>query len=311
METPNQRTERMPEEKGPALLILAAGLGSRFGGTKQVESLGMNNQSIMDYSIYDAINAGFSRIVFVVSREIESRLKETTFSRFSDRIEIDYVFQDLEDVPDGFTISPERKKPWGTAHAVLVAENAIDTPFAVINADDFYGAGSFRMMKQELDKKDRFSEEFCMLGYRLINTLSEFGGVSRGLCEESDGYLQSIAEITDIKKEGNTIRGRKNGERIELDPNAIVSMNFWGFSLKIFQILKNEFKRFLSVEMDNLQSEFFITDVLDFSIKSGSSKVRVLATNEKWFGVTYREDAENVKSRLASHTRAGNYPESL
>ena len=284
---------------GPALVILAAGLGSRYGGYKQLDTFGPDSETIMDLSIIDAITAGFQKIILVINREIATRIRETVVLKYKDRVNVECVFQELHSLPAGFKQPAERIKPWGTGHAVLAAEGPADTPFAVINADDFYGSSAFLQIKNELDSMAVNSNEFCMLGYRLKNTLSRHGGVSRGICKTTNGYLSSIMETKNIRKAKSSIIGEVGGESIELKPDAIASMNIWGFSPAVFPVLNEKFITFLNDS--DLTSEFFITDAFDDLIAERRIKVKVLITSEKWYGVTYSEDREEVRKGIQEY----------
>lgn len=291
------------KQKGPALIILAAGLGSRYGSYKQLDSFGPDNETIMDLSIMDAIRAGFEKIVLIINRDIKKRIDNTVVRRYRDRVKIETVCQELHYLPDGFELPQDRTKPWGTGHAVLSAREAVNSPFAVINADDFYGSSAFIQIKKELDLMSEKSREFCMLGYLLKNTLSAHGGVSRGICGVRDGYLVSIAETKNIRQSGSGIAGDEDGKEVELDPDTIVSMNFWGFSPALFAILDKRFHEFLENRRRESSAEFFITDALDGPISWGEARIRVLTTREKWFGVTYTEDREQVRKGIQDYLR--------
>jgi UTP-glucose-1-phosphate uridylyltransferase len=289
---------QMNEHNGPALAILAAGLGRRYGGYKQLDTFGPDDESIMDLSIIDGIRAGFKKIILIINRDIENQIRKTVVSKYQNQVKMDCVFQELNALPAGFKVPEIRKKPWGTGHAVLSVREAVETPFAVINADDFYGGSAFTQIKKELDRMAQNSHEFCMLGYRLKNTLSSHGGVSRGICRAEDDYLESISETRNIRKTGTIIRGEADEQKIDLSPDAIVSMNFWGFSPAVFPILNERFSTFLENKGKEENSEFFITDALDRPVSDGNIKIRVLDTQEKWFGVTYAQDREEVRNGI-------------
>ncbi len=291
----------MSNMNGPALVILAAGLGSRYGGYKQLDSFGPDNESIMDLSIKDAIEAGFGRVILIINREIEEQIKSTVVSKFQNRIDVDCVFQELHSLPLGFSVPEGRTKPWGTGHAVLSVQSIIDTPFAVINADDFYGSSAFVQLSRELEQFSPGSREFAMVGYRLENTLSAHGGVSRGICKADNGYLVSVVETKNIRQTESGIIGEVDGKPIELTPDTIVSMNFWGFSPDVFPILTGRFREFLTEKGDQPAAEFFVTDALDSPVSSGEVRIKMLTTREKWFGVTYTEDREAVRDGLRSY----------
>jgi len=292
------------------LLVLAAGMGSRYGGLKQIDPIGPGGETLMDYSVFDALRAGFNKLVFVIRRDIERPFKETIGRRFEERVAVDYVFQELDRLPTGFAPPPQRRKPWGTAHAILVAAEAVREPFAVINADDFYGADSFRLLSAHLQSD---AEDYAMVGFVLRNTLSEFGSVARGVCQVApEGFLQDIVEITRIEREG---RGAKyideNGTSHRLDGEEIVSLNMWGFSPQIFHQLETEFAAFLQRHGAEERAEFFISSVVGHLVSSGKAKVRVLRTPDSWFGITYREDRLLVVDGIRRLVEQGKYPERL
>lgn len=273
------------------LLVMAAGMGSRFGGLKQITPVGKNGASILDYSVYDAKKAGFSKVVFIIKKEIEKDFRETVGKRVENEIDVTYVFQELDKLPAGFNVPPGRKKPWGTGHAVLCAREAVKTPFAVINADDFYGQSSYALLHNHLTTQ----KEMCMIGFRLGNTLTENGTVSRGVCQIQDGYLQDVTEHTALDKNSG----------IPLD--TIVSMNMWGFSPEIFGALEDGFQAFLQ-NLESLEKgEYFLPSVVDNMIKTKSEKVRVLSTEERWFGMTYKEDAGTVAQAIQLLEKRGYY----
>ncbi|MGF1586254.1 MAG: NDP-sugar synthase [Bacteroidales bacterium] len=295
----------------PTLLIMAAGLGSRYGSLKQIEPIGPGGEAIIDYSVYDAIRAGFGKVVFVIKKEIEADFQGSLLKRFENRIETSYVFQELDMLPEGFSLPPDRKKPWGTAHAILISESAIDTPFAAINADDFYGYESFSELNSFLTGKNK-ETDYCMVGYKLKNTLSEHGTVSRGLCDIDDkGFLRTVTELTKIKQEGAGIVYYENDEKISLPEESIVSMNMWGFNESVFQKIKERFSAFLEESINDPKAEFYIPTMVDLLIKSGEARVKVLNSNATWFGITYKEDKEAVKQSVLSKIDSGDYPRKL
>jgi len=296
----------------PTLLILAAGMGSRYGGLKQMDKVGPSGETIIDYSIYDAIRAGFGKIVFVIRREIEEEFKEVFVNKLKDQIEIDYAFQELTMLPEGFSLPENRKKPWGTGHAILVAEDKIKEPFAVINADDFYGSQSFEVLAGFL-KNNKNEDEYAMVGYQLDKTLSDFGHVARGVCKaDKTGCLQEVTERTNIRRtEKGIVFTGENGEQVMLNGNETVSMNFWGFKTSVFEYLNTYFAEFLKEFGNEPKSEFFIPILVMELIKTQQAKVQVLQSGEKWFGVTYREDKEDVMQKILDKVKAGDYPEQL
>ncbi|MFW6326814.1 MAG: nucleotidyltransferase family protein [Bacteroidota bacterium] len=297
----------------PTLLILAAGMGSRYGGLKQIDKLGPSGETITDYSIYDAIRAGFGKVVCVIRKDIEKDFREF-FDKFQDKIQVEYVFQELDNLPEGFNVPGHRTKPWGTGHAVMMATEVIKEPFAVINADDFYGREAYKIMAGYLSQiKNNNSTEYCMVGYPLKNTLSEFGSVSRGICElDNQGFLKSIVERTKIQKDnGKIVFVDEQGEREELRPEEPVSMNFFGFSPSFFGFLRREFVRFLSEHVQTPKSEFYIPSVVHQLLKNGEASMKVFTTSSTWFGVTYREDREDVVEKLQKLIDKGEYPTNL
>ena len=296
----------------PTLLILAAGMGSRYQGLKQMDTYGPSGEAIIDYSIYDAIRAGFGKIVFVINKKIEAEFNEMFIKKLENKIPVSYVLQELSDLPEGFELPEERVKPWGTGHAILVAANEIDTPFAVINADDFYGFQSFKALANYLSEMKPTSTDYCMVGYRLQNTLSDHGSVSRGICQtDSEDFLLSIVERTKINKKEGKIAYEENNERISLMGNEVASMNMMGFPPSVMEHYKAQFKDFLMINLKTPKSEFFIPTVVNNLISNGEARMKVLDTPEKWFGVTYREDKEIAVEKLKALVAEGVYPENL
>lgn len=296
----------------PTLLILAAGMGSRYGGLKQVDRLGPNGETIPDYSIYDALRAGFEKVVVVIRKDIEADFREF-FDVFSKHIEVEYVFQELDNIPEGYTVPAERAKPWGTGHAIMMAENVVNEPFAVINADDFYGFEAYDIIGKHLAKLDNGSTDYCMPGYVLKNTLSDFGSVSRGICSvDEDNQLVSIVERTKIqKKEGKVFFINEEGKETEISDEAIASMNFFGFTPSLFAFLRREFKKFLDANVDKPKAEFYIPSVVHTLLENKEASMKVYKTNSEWFGITYREDRANVVNRLQQLANENKYPEKL
>lgn len=296
----------------PTLLILAAGLGSRYKGLKQMDTYGPSGEAIIDYSIYDAIQAGFGKIVFVINKAIEEDFKEMFIKKLEGKVDVDYVLQELDALPEGFELPEGRVKPWGTGHAILVAADAIDTPFAVINADDFYGSASFKALADYLSNMELSSTDYCMVGYRLHNTLSDHGSVSRGICQtDEDEFLVSIVERTKINKQEGQIAYVENEERIPLTGNEVASMNMMGFPPSVMDHYKSQFVDFLKEHLNTPKSEYFIPTVVNNLINSGTAKMKVLDTPEKWFGVTYREDKEIAVEKLKALVEEGVYPKDL
>ncbi len=295
----------------PTLLILAAGLGSRYGSLKQIEPIGPHGEAIIDYSVYDAIKAGFGKVVFVIKKDIEIDFKESLLARFQDKVETGYVFQELDMLPGGYELPPNRVKPWGTAHAIMVSEKAVTTPFAAINADDYYGYEAFSEMHSFLQMGDT-SKEYCMIGYRLDNTLSDHGTVSRGVCSiDREGFLISVSELTKIKREKGKIFHYENGEPGELSGGATVSMNMWGFGTSVFGHIRQRFSSFLDLNIKDPRAEFYIPSLVDQLIRDGEIRVRVLDCNSTWFGITYKEDREAARNSIIEKIRNGEYPENL
>ncbi len=295
----------------PTLLILAAGMASRYGSMKQIQSFGPSGETIVDYSIYDAIRAGFKKVVFIIREEFLADFKEIFEPKFKGRIAVDYVFQDLNAFTDGYRVPADRTKPWGTAHAVLCAKSAINEPFAVINADDFYGRDAFEKAYQFLTK-DAGDKVYSIIGYDLLKTLSDNGTVNRGVCQvDTKGNLTSIAERINISRQNGKIICDDNQEPKELPLQSSVSMNFWCFSPSIFSYSEKLFNEFLGKNLTNLKSEFFIPIVADQFINGGSGVIKVIPTSSQWFGVTYKEDAPGVKASLDALVDAGEYPASL
>ena len=297
----------------PSLLILAAGMGSRYGSLKQMDAFGPNGETIIDYSIYDAINAGFKKIVFVVRKSFRQEIEEYFKARIGDRIEMAFVEQELDKIPEGFDLNPERTKPWGTAHAVLMGDEVIDGPFAVINSDDFYGPSAYRSLIEYFNSMDT-NDEFSVVSYFLENTLSDHGTVNRGVCyQDEDGYLNKIIETLKISKDstGTISYPIEDGGSNELAARTLVSMNMFGFTRSFFEYGRSYFIEFLKEHGDELKSEFFIPFVLDKMINAGKIKVKVLTSDDKWFGVTYKEDKPIVMSKLQALIDAGVYPENL
>lgn len=297
------------------LVLLAAGMGSRYGGLKQLDTLGPNGETLMDYSVYDAMRAGFNKVVFIIRRDIEDEFKRVIGARYANVVDIDYAFQDLKDLPGGFVPPVDRVKPWGTAHALYAARNAVKTPLAVINADDFYGRDSFEKLAAYLDERAPAGGLYgAMCGYKVKNTLSENGTVSRGVCQVENGNLASVVEHTKIVR--NTQSGiiesiMDDDSVVTLDEDTLVSMNFWGYSPEIFGEIENLLTGFLAARGTELKSEFYIPSVADALIKAGKMQLKMLTTNASWFGVTYREDREKTVNTLQELTDKGEYPNKL
>ena len=296
--------------QSPTLLVMAAGMGSRYGGLKQIDPVGPAGETIIDYSIYDALRAGFGKLVFVIRQDIEQAFKETVGARFEKRVPVEYVFQELEKLPRGFSVPAGRTKPWGTTQAVLMAEGVIKEPFAVINADDFYGAESYRVLAEYLTSG---SEDYAMVGFVLRNTLSDFGSVARGVCRvNAESYLERIEELTNIERENDgAMNTAPDGTVTRLSGNEPVSMNFWGFTPRIFSQLNEVFDGFLKRSGNELKTESYVPAAVGELITAGQSRVKVLHSADPWFGVTYREDRPRVVDSIRKLVDAGKYPASL
>ena len=294
----------------PTLLVLAAGMGSRYGGLKQIDPVGPGGETIMDYSIYDAIRAGFCKIVFVIRKDIEEPFKQSVGARFEKRIAVEYVFQELDKLPHGFNVPHGRTKPWGTTHAVLMAADSIRQPFAVINADDFYGAQSFRILARHLQSD---TPDYAMVGFVLRNTLSDFGAVARGVCRvNSDQTLQAVVELTNIHREVPGARTiDEKGHITRLSGNEVVSMNMWGFNPGVFGLLQVQFEQFLNRSGSDLKAECYLPGAVNELVLTGQARVKILSTNDSWFGVTYREDQPNVIASVRKLIETGAYPARL
>jgi dTDP-glucose pyrophosphorylase len=298
----------------PSLLIMAAGIGSRYGGIKQLDGFGPSGEKIIDYTIFDAIQAGFGRIVFVIRHDIESDFREAVTNRWEGRIPMEFAFQELNSVPAGFTVPSGRMKPWGTGHAILSAAHLIREPFSVVNADDFYGRSSLAKVSTHLSGiPDAGRGEYCLIGYLLRNTLSEHGSVARGICkQDSHGYLESLVETLGIHREGNRILKKDaDGRETPVEGDTLVSMNLWGFTPSFFMHLQSDFLEFLRLRGSDPGAEFYLTVVVDRLIRTGNAKVKVLSTDQQWFGVTYREDRPMVERRIRELVAEGDYPETL
>lgn len=297
----------------PTLFVLAAGMGSRYGGLKQLDPLGPNGETIMDYSVFDALRAGFGKVVFVIRKDFEDDFRKKILSKYENHIPVSVVFQSLDALPHGYTCPADRTKPWGTNHAVLMGKGVINEPFAVINADDFYGRDAFEVIAKELSREHQKSGDYCMVGFRVGNTVTENGSVSRGVCSTVDGLLSSVVERTAItcEPDGTIAYADENGGKVKLDPMTPVSMNLWGFTPDYFDYSEREFKKFLDEKINTPKSEYYIPSAVDTLIKSGEATVKVLDTDSKWFGVTYAADREGVVAKLAELHRQGAYPEKL
>lgn len=296
----------------PTLYILAAGMGSRYGGLKQLDGLGPNGETIMDYSVYDALRAGFGKIVFVIRHDFEDEFREKVIAKYKDHVATDVVFQSIDALPEGFSVPEGRTKPWGTNHAVLMGKDVINEPFAVINADDYYGAESFKILADFLRSVEGKSNEYCMVGFKIENTLSENGGVSRGLCQVSDeGFLTGVNECHGIRfKDGKLIQ-LVDGREEAFPEGASVSMNMWGFTPDYFEYSEKALVEFLSAHGNELKSEYYIPTVVNDLINAGTVTLKVIQTPSKWFGVTFAEDRPATVAKFAELTEQGVYPSPL
>ena len=297
----------------PTLFVLAAGMGSRYGGLKQLDGLGPHGETIMDYSIYDAIKSGFGKVVFVIRKDFEDEFRKKILSKYENHIPTAVVFQSLNDLPEGFTCPAERTKPWGTNHALLMGENVINEAFAIINADDYYGRNSFEVMADFLSGLKDSKDVYSMVGFKVGNTMSESGPVARGVCETENGNLTSIVERTNIGYDADhkIFFEDENGKKQYLDPSTPVSMNFWGFTPEYFAHSKKAFVEFLKENINKPKSEFFIPTVINKLVKTKEATVKVLATDSKWFGVTYAADRQGVVDKFAELHKTGVYPEKM
>ena len=306
----------------PTLLVLAAGMGSRYGGLKQLDTLGPSGETIIDYSIYDAIQAGFGKVVYIVREYFLEDMKKAVFEKYGNMkcldgtpLQFDFVCQELHKIPAGYEVSPEREKPWGTAHAILMAKDVIKEPFAVINGDDYYGKDSFKILGEWLKNHENTTGHYALVGFELENTLSESGSVSRGVgAGNAEGYLTSVVEHHKIAKaEDGVIYGDNSstGEHVALEPKALCSMNMWGFTPDYFEKSEDIFKTFLAAHSTELKSEFYIPFVIDSFIKSGEGKCELLQTTSRWFGVTFQEDRPGVVAKFQEFADQGIYPTPL
>ncbi len=297
----------------PTLLVLAAGMGSRYGGLKQIDPMGPSGETILDYSVFDAIRAGFGKVVFIIRPDFEQDFRERIAAKFADKIEVGFAFQTLDRLPQGFTVPAGREKPWGTTHAILCARDAVHTPFAVINADDFYGRDSYATLGQYLAGLQNSELTYAMVGFTLKNTLSDHGTVARGVCQaDGQGLLTDIQELTKIAKTATGAENRtEDGVVTLLNGEEPVSMNMWGFTPSIFPLLEKDFSTFLQTKGQELKSESYIPIAVGNLVKSQQATCRILRTTAAWFGVTYREDKAMVQASILEQVRQGNYPTSL
>lgn len=299
----------------PTLLVLAAGMGSRYGGLKQLDGVGPHGETIMDYSVYDAMRAGFGKVVFVIRHDFEDDFNTRVLSKYKNHIPVTVVYQETDSLPEGYTVPEDRTRPWGTGHAVMMGADAINEPFAVINADDFYGRNAFEVMADFLKDSENKQGRYCMVAFKVGNTMTENGSVSRGVCTVDDNNcLSSIVERRRIEFDGDhnpVFIDEETEQPNRLDVTTPVSMNLWGFTPDFFVHSQKEFKRFLDLFSNDNKREFYIPNVVDFLINNGKASVRVLTTDSRWFGVTYADDRQNVCDNLKALHSDGTYPETL
>ncbi len=306
----------------PTLLVLAAGMGSRYGGLKQMDGLGPSGETIIDYSIYDAVQAGFGKVVYIVREYFKEQMEQLVKEKYSnvkcvdgEPLQFQFVTQELTKIPSGFTLNPERQKPWGTAHAVLMGKDVVKEPFAVINGDDYYGKDSFRILADWLKAHEGKTGEYCLVGFQLENTLSESGGVSRGICKaDKEGILTEVVEHHKIaREEDGKVYGENSitGEKVEVDGKALCSMNMWGFTPDYFEKSAAIFEKFLEKNINELKAEYYIPYAIDCMIADGSGRTELLSTPSRWFGVTFKEDRPGVVAKFQEFADKGIYPTPL
>lgn len=295
----------------PTLVIMAAGMGSRYGGLKQIDPVGPHGEIVIDYSVFDAMRAGFGKVVFIIRRDIEQAFREAVEPHFKGRIPLDYAFQALDDLPSGFTVPEGRQKPWGTAHAIRACRQVIREPFGVINADDFYGRDAYAALAGVLTQRRVDEARYALVGFRIANTLSEHGAVSRGVCRVQDGRLGGVTERTHIERRQGVVQYQADGRWHDLAEHAVVSMNMWGFTPALFPQLEEVFTRFLRESGSQVKSECYIPSVVDQLITGGQAVVDVVETSSRWLGMTYPEDKPLVKAGIQALIDAGEYPAQL
>ena len=296
----------------PTLVVMAAGMGSRYGGLKQIDPIGPTGEFVIDYSVFDALRAGFGKVVFVIRRDIEQAFKEAVEPHFRGRLPVDYAFQALDAIPAGFTVPEGRSKPWGTGQAILACRDVVHEPFGVINADDFYGRASFEVLAQGLNRRALTDTDYILIGFGVANTLSEHGAVSRGVCEvDSRNRLTKIVERVKIERRGGPIQVEIDGAWHNLPENTPVSMNMWGFTPALFEDIDREFRTFLQTQVTNPKSESYIPATVDSLIQQGRASVEVLDSPDAWLGMTYPEDKPTVGAGIRKLIAAGQYPERL
>ncbi|MDD2961310.1 MAG: sugar phosphate nucleotidyltransferase [Muribaculaceae bacterium] len=296
----------------PTLFVLAAGMGSRYGGLKQLDSIGPSGETIMDYSIFDAIRSGFGKVVFVIRHDFEKEFSDKILSKYKNHIPVEVVFQDINNLPKGIMPNPERVKPWGTNHAVLMGKDVINEPFAVINADDFYGSDSFKTLADALKSMSGKKNEYCMVGFHVGNTLSESGEVSRGVCNtDKEGFLSTVTERHHIMRRDGSVSFIDNEDVVSIEDDTLVSMNMWGFTPDYFEYSEKTFVEFLKKNANELKAEFYIPSMVNELIVNGTSTVKVYDTTSSWFGVTYSEDKPTVVRQIKQLVDKGEYPNKL
>lgn len=296
----------------PTLVVMAAGMGSRYGGLKQIDPVGPAGEIVIDYSVFDAIRAGFGKVVFVIRRDIEQAFREVIEPHFAGRVPMEFVFQEMDKIPAGFQVPADRKKPWGTGHAILCCRDVVKEPFAVINADDFYGRDAFDKLAVLLKGRDVAKREYILIGYQLVNTLSEHGAVSRGVCTiDAAGRLQTVVERTHIVREGGAIHAEDQGQKIPLTGDTVVSMNMWGFTPALFPQLEQAFRAFLTRSGGELKAEFFIPTIVDGLLREGRAVADVVTTSAVWLGMTYPADRDAVRAGIQALIAKGDYKSPL
>ena len=295
------------------LLVLAAGMGSRYGGLKQLDPMTPHGEFIIDFSVYDALRAGYTKVVFVIKEENLEDFRDTIGKRFENKVKVEYAFQDINDIPEGFTVPEGRVKPWGTAQAMLAARNTINEPFAVINADDFYGRSAYESLAKHLSSVDVNTSvsQYCMVGYVLEKTLTENGTVSRGVCEVENGKLTDVVERTKISRSGDVAVYADGADAVKIPLNSIVSMNCWGFTPDIFEKVERGFEKFLQADNGDLKREYYLPFAVKEIMENNEAEVSVYSSADEWYGVTYREDREGVVNSLAKLKADGVYPQKL
>lgn len=296
----------------PTVVIMAAGMGSRYGGLKQIDPMGPNGEALMEYSVFDAIRAGFGKVVFIIRKDFADAFKEKVGSKFEGRIEVTYAYQELDALPEGFSVPEGREKPWGTGQAILACKDVVDGPFSVQNADDYYGIEAYKVIAEELVTLSADSTDSCIIGFETKNTLSANGSVTRGVCDAEDGYLTSVVERAKIERNADGVVQYFEGDQaVDMTGDEICSMNFWGFTPTLFDVLSEKFVDFLKEKGGEMKSEWLIPTIVDEMIKEGKTRVKVLSSSDKWFGVTYPDDKPSVVAALKAMHDSGKYPAKL